>query len=119
MSSGTKKEAVSGEKGSPSQNKSESVDMRIAGLFLIMDERFDEQQRFEEEMDSRFEAFQEHIKNTNQRLEELQLRVQWSRLAGMGIQEGKSGEPEEIAIKARGIIITPPEPQLQQPLLPS
>ena len=55
--------------------------------------------------------------NTNQCPEELQLRVPRPRLADVGIQEGKSGELEGIATEAGEI--TPPEPQRQQPLLPS
>ena len=52
-----------------------------------MDSRFEIQ-------DNNFEALQEDINNTNQRLKELQLRVQRPRLEDMGIQEGKSGELE-------------------------
>ena len=59
--------------------------MKIVNLFRIMNERFDEQKSFKEEMDSRFEALQEDIKNTNQRLEELKLQVPQPRLADMGI----------------------------------
>ena len=71
---------------------------------------------FKEEMGSHFEAFQEDIKNTNQRLEEPQLWVPRPRLADLEIQEGKFGELEETATKARGRRFTSPE---QQPLLPS
>ena len=71
----TKSKAVSGEKGSPSQDESGSGDMKTDGLFPMMNECFDEKKRFKEEMDSRYKAFQRDIKNTNQRLEELQLRV--------------------------------------------
>ena len=72
-----------------------------------------------DERDNKFEALKELIKNTNQRLEELQLRVPRPRLEDVGIQEGKSGELEGIATEAGGRVITPPEPQRQQPLLPS
>ena len=75
----------------------------------------------EQEMgsDSRFEALQEDLRNTNQRPEELQLRVPRPHLADVGIQEGKSGELEGTATEAGERRITPPEPQRQQPLLPS
>ena len=116
MSRGIKSKAVSGEKDSPSQDKSGSGDMRFADLFRMMIEGFDEQNRFNEEIDSHFEAFQEDNQNTNQWLEELQLRVPCPRLAGLGVQVGTSGELEEIATGARGRRITPPEQQL---LLPS
>ena len=85
MSRDTKIKAVSGEKGSQSQNESRSGDIKNADLFRMMNERFDEQKKFKEEMDSRFEAFQKDIKNTNQRLEELQLQVPRPRQADMGI----------------------------------
>ena len=83
--------------------------MRFADLFRMMTEGFDEQDRFNEEMDSHFEAFQEDNQNTNQRVEELQLRVPWPRLAGLGIQVGTSGELEEITTEASGRRITPLE----------
>ena len=116
MSRGIKSKAVSGEKDSPSQDKSGSGDMRFADIFRMMVQGFDEQNRFNEEMDSHFEAFQEDNQNTNQWLEELQLRVPWPRLAGLGIKVGTSGELEEIATEARGRRITPLGQQL---LLPS
>ena len=116
MSRGIKSKAVSGEKDSLSQDKSGSGDMRFADLFRMMIEGFDEQNRFNEEIDSHFEAFQEDNQNTNQRLQELQLRVLWPRLAGLGIQVGTSGELEEITTEARGRRIIPLEQQL---LLPS
>ena len=111
MSRGIKSKAVSGEKDSPSQEKFGSGDMRFADLFRMMIEGFDEQNRFNEEIDSHFEAFQEDNQNTNQRV-----RVPWPRLAGLGIQVGTSGELEELATEARGRRITPLEHQL---LLPS
>ena len=116
MSRGIKSKAVSGEKNSPSQDKSGSGDMRFADLFRMMIEGFDEQNRFNEEIDSNFEAFQEDNQNTNQRLQELQLRVPWPCLAGLGIEVGTSGELEEITTEARERRITPLEQQL---LLPS
>ena len=111
MSRGTKSKAVSGEKGSPSQDESESGDMKIADLLRMMNERFGGQKRFKENMNSRFEAFQEDIKNTDQRFKELQLRVPRPRLADKGIQEGKPDGRKDIATEARGRRITPPEPQ--------
>ena len=89
----TKSKTVFGEKGSPPQDESGSEDMKIADLFQMISERLDEQyKRFKEEMDSRFEtqekkfkAFHEDMKNTNQRLEELQLRIPRPRLADVGI----------------------------------
>ena len=59
MLRGIKNKAVSGEKDSPSQDKSGSGDMRFADLFRMMIEGFDEQNRFNEEIDSHFDAFQE------------------------------------------------------------
>ena len=56
-----------------------------------MDNRFDEQKKRLKEMDSHFEVF----------------------------IEGKSVELEGIATEAAERSITPPEPQRQQPLLPS
>ena len=111
MSRGTKSKAVSGEKDSPSQDESGSGDMKIADIFQMMNERF-------EKWDKNFEAFHEDMKSTNQRLEELQLRVPWSRLANGGTQEGKSVELEGIATETEGIRTIPPELQRQQPLLP-
>ena len=64
MSRGTKTKAISGEKGSPPQDESGSGDMKIADLLGMLSERLDEQ-------DKKFEALQEDVKNTNQRLEEL------------------------------------------------
>ena len=108
----------------------------MADYFRMLDSRLDEQEkrfnsrfderekrfnnRFDEQekrSDSRYEALQEDLRITNQRLEELELRVPRPRLADVGIQEGKSGELEGIATEAREM--TPPEPQRQQPLLPS
>ena len=63
---------ISGEKGSPPQDESGSGDLKIADLFRMLCERMDS--HFEIQ-DKKFEALQEDIKNTNQRLEELQLRV--------------------------------------------
>ena len=91
-------------------------DMRFADLFRMKTEGFDEQNRFNEEMDSHFEASQEDNQNTNQHLEELQLRVPWPRLAGLGIQVGTSDELEENTTEASGRRIIPFEHQL---LLPS
>ena len=127
MSRGIKSKAIFGEKGSPPQDESESGDMKNADLFRVVSERLDEQdKRFKEEMgnrfetqDKKFEAFHEDMKNTNQRLEELQFREPSPRLANVGIQEGKSGELEGVTTEAGGRRITPPEPQRQQPLLPS
>ena len=127
MSRGTKSKAVSEEKGSPPQDESGSGEMKIADLFRILNSRFDEQEkrfnnRFDEQekrSDSRFEALQDDLRNTNRRLEELQLRVPRPRLADVGIQEGKSGELEGIATEAGERRITSPELQRQQPLLPS
>ena len=82
----------------------------------MLNSRLDEQ---EKRPDSRYEALQKDFRNTNQRLEELQLRVPRPRLADVGIQEGKSGELEGIATEAGERRITPPELQRQQPLLPS
>ena len=115
MLRGIKSKAVSGEKDFPSQDKSGSGDTRFADLFRMKTEGFDEQNRFNEKMDSQFEAFQEDNQNTNQRLEELQLRVPWPRLAGLGIQVGTSGELEEIATEASRRRITPLEHQLFLP----
>ena len=82
MSRGTKSKAVSGEKGSPSRDESGSEKMEIADCFRMLNSRLDEQ---EKRSDSRFEALQEDIKNTIQRLEELQLRVPRPRLADVGV----------------------------------
>ena len=116
MLRGIKSKAVSGEKDFPSEDKSGSGDMRFADLFRMKTESFDKQNRFNEGMGSHFEAFQEDNQNINHRLEELQLRVPWPRLAGLGIQVGTSGELEEITTEASGRRITPFEHQL---LLPS
>ena len=78
-----------------------------------MDSRFDEQDKRSKERDSRFEVLQEDLKNTNQRLEELQLRVPRPRLADVGIQEGKTRELERIATEAGERRITPPDSQRQ------
>ena len=72
MSRGTKSKAVSWEKGSPIQDKSGSGDMKIADLFRVLSEPMDS--RFEMQ-DKKFEALQEDIRSTSQRLEELQIRV--------------------------------------------
>ena len=90
--------------------------MEMADYFRMLNSRLDEQ---EKRSDNRYEALQEDLRNTNQRLEELQLRVPRPRLADVGIQKGKSGELEEITTEAGEKIITPPKPQRQQPLLPS
>ena len=95
MSRGTKSKAV-------------SEKMEIADYFRMLNSRLDEQ---EKRSDSRFEALQEDLRNTIQRLEELQLRVPRPRLAGMGVQEGKSGELEGIATGAGERRITQPELQ--------
>ena len=89
VSRGTKSKAVSEEKGSPPQDESGHGEMMIADLFWMLNNRFDEREkrfnnRFDEQekrSDSRFEALQEDLRNTNQRLEELQLRVPRPRLA--------------------------------------
>ena len=91
-SRGTKNKAVFRENGSPTQDESGSEDMKIAGLFRMLSERMDsrsdgKEKRFKK-MDNRFESFQEDIKNTNQRLEELQLWMPRPYLADMDIQEG-------------------------------
>ena len=72
MSRGTKSKAVSGK-------------MEMVDYFRMLNSRLDEQ---EKRSDSRYEALQEDLRNTNQRLEELQLRVPRHRLADIGIQEG-------------------------------
>ena len=112
MSRGTKSKAVSGEKGSPPQDECGTGDLKISDLFRMLSESFDEHNK-------NCEALQEDIKNTSQRLEELQLRVPRSCLADMGIQEGKFDELEGIATEAGGRRITPPELQRQQLLLPT
>ena len=119
VSRGTKSKAVSGEKSSPPPDKSGSREMEIADYFRMLNSRFDEQEKSSKERNSRFEALQEDPRNTNQRLEELQVRVPRPRLVSVGVQEGKSGELERIATEAGERMITPPEPQRQQPLLPS
>ena len=91
MSRGAKSKAVFGEKGSSPQDEPGSGEMKIADLFRILNSRFDEQEKRFKEMDGHFKAF----------------------------QEGKSGELEGIATGAGKRIITPPEPQREQPLLPS
>ena len=96
MSRGTKSKAVSGEKDSPPQNESESGKMEMADYFRMLTSRLDERQkifnnRFDEQekrSDSHFEAFQKDLRNTIQRLEELQLRVPRPRLADVGVREG-------------------------------
>ena len=88
----------------------------MTDCFRMLNSRLDEQ---EKRSDSRFEALQEDLRNTKQRLKELQLRVPRPRLADVVIQEGKSGELKGIATEAEERRITPPEPQRQQPLLPS
>ena len=110
MSRGTKSKAVSGEKGSPPRDESGSEKMEIADCFRMLNSRFDEQ---EKKSDSRFEALQEDLSNTNQRLEERQLRVPQPRLADVGVQEGKSGELEGIATEAGKRIFTMPKLQHQ------
>ena len=119
MSRDTKSKVVSGEKGSPPQDESGSEKMEIADYFRMLNSRLDEQDKISKESNSRFEALQEDLRNTNQRLEELELRVPRPRLADVAIQEGKSGELEGIATEAGERRITPPEAQRQQPLLPS
>ena len=52
--------------------------------------------------DKKFEAFHEGMKNSDKRLEGLQLQVPRPRLADVGIREGKSGELKRIAINAGG-----------------
>ena len=80
---------VSGEKDSPPQDESGSGDMKIVDLFRMLCKRIDS--HFEIQ-DKEFEALQEDIiKNANQRLEELQLRVPRPRLADMGIQDWRNG----------------------------
>ena len=86
--------------------------MKIANVFRMMNGHFEKQ-------DNKFEAFHEAMKNSNKRLEGLQLQVQRPPIAAVGIREGKSGELKGIATKAGGRRITPPKPQRQQPLLPS
>ena len=110
MSRGTKSKAVSREKGSPPQGESGSGKMEMADFFKMLNSRLDEQ---EKRSDSRFEAFQEDLRNTIQRLEELQLRVPRPRLADVGVQERKSGELEGIATEAGERRITQPELQHQ------
>ena len=84
--------------------------MEIADYFKMLNSRLDEQ---EKRSDSRFEALQEDLRNTIQRLEELQLWVPWPRLADVGVQEGKSGELEGIATEAGEIRFTQSELQHQ------
>ena len=100
MSRGTKSKAVSGE-------------MEIADYFRMLNSHFDEQEKRSKESDSPFEALQEDLRNTIQRLEELQLWVLRPRLADEGVQEGKSGELEGIATEAGERRITQPELQHQ------
>ena len=85
--------AVSGEKGSPPQDESRSGNMKIADLFRILSKCMGS--RFEMQ-DKKFEALQEDIKNTNHRLEELQLRVPRPRLADMGIQDWRSNMDQHL-----------------------
>ena len=110
MSRGTKSKAVSGERGSLPRDESESGKMEITGYFRMLNSRLEEQ---EKRSDSRFEALQEDLRNTNQRLEELQLQVPRPRLADVGVQEGKSGELEGIATEAGERRITQSELQHQ------
>ena len=56
--------------------------MEIANYFRMLNSCLDEQ---EKRSGSRFEALQEDLRNTIQRLEELQLRVPWPRLADVGV----------------------------------
>ena len=98
MTRGTKCKAVSGEKGSPPQDEYGSGEMEIADLFRMLNSRFDKQEKRSE---SRFEALQEDLRNTNPHLEELQLRVPRPRRADVGIQEGKFGELEESPPRLR------------------
>ena len=72
--------------------------------------RFDEQ---EKRFDSHFAVLQEDLRSTIQRLEQLQLRVPRPRLAGVDVQEGKSGELEGIATEAGERRITQSEMQHQ------
>ena len=100
ISCGTKSKAVSGEKGSPPQDESGYGEMEIADYFRMLNSRFDKQEKISKERDSRFEALQEDLRKTNQRLEELQLRVPRPGLPDVGIEEGKPGELEGIATVA-------------------
>ena len=82
MSRGTKSKTASGEKGSPPRDESGSEKMEIADYFRMLNSRLDEQ---ENRSDSRFEALQEDLRNTIQRLEELQLRVPRPRRTDVGV----------------------------------
>ena len=119
MSRGTKSKPVSGEMGSPPQDESGSETIEIADYFRMLNNRLDEQDNISKERENRFEALQEDLRNTNQRLEELQLPVPRPHQADVGIEEGKSDELEGIANEAGERRVIPPEPQRQQPLLPS
>ena len=110
MSRGTKSKAVFGEKGSPPQDESGSGKMEMADYFRMLNTRFDEHGK---RSDSHFAALQENLRNTIQRLEELQVRVPRPRLADVGVQEGKSGELEGIATEAGERRITQSELQHQ------
>ena len=121
MSRGMKSKAVSGEKGSPPQDESGSRKMEMADYFRVLNSRLDEREkrfnnRFDEQekrSDSHFAALQEDLRNTIQRLEELQLRVPRPRLADVGVQEGKSGELEGIISEAGETRINQPKLQHQ------
>ena len=64
ISRGIKSKAVSGQKDSPSQDKSGSGDMRFADLFRMRIEGFYEQNRFNEENDRKLIATSKHSKRT-------------------------------------------------------
>ena len=72
VSRDTKSKAVSGEKGSPPQDESESGKMEMADYFRMLNSRLDEREkrfnnRFDEQeksSDSHFEVLQEHLRNT-------------------------------------------------------
>ena len=85
--------AVSGEKGSPPQDESKSGDMKIIDIFRMLSERMDSRLKIQ---DKKFEALQEDIKNTNQRLEELQLWVPQPRLADIGIPDWRSSMDQHL-----------------------
>ena len=87
------KKAVSAEKGSPPQDEPGSGDMKIADLFRMLSERMDSHFGIQ---DKKLEALQENIKNTNQRLEELQLRVSPPRLEDMDIQDWRSSMDQHL-----------------------
>ena len=85
--------------------------MEIADCSRMLNSHFDEQEKRSKERDSPFEALQEDLRNTIQRLEELQLWVPRARLADVVVQEGKSGELEGIATESGERRITQPELQ--------